>query len=239
MPVLKMRRFAPRRSLSLLAFSFLPLGGQAEVLMLEPTVVSATSTKRALKDVPASVAVITAEDLSRRPVRDLEDALRGSEGLQFNGIGMSRRGISIRGMSSEHTLVLIDGKRISPSAGAIAHSDFDLGWVPVEAIERIEVVRGPMSSLYGSEALGGVVNVITRKATDTWLGSGFVEGAFVRMAWVGKRTRREGTSAAPCCRVCWGWYSMPRASVSRKRQTSTVAIFPNWKVVTATAAVQR
>lgn len=191
MPVLKMRRFAPRRSLSLLAFSFLPLGGQAEVLMLEPTVVSATSTKRALKDVPASVAVITAEDLSRRPVRDLEDALRGSEGLQFNGIGMSRRGISIRGMSSEHTLVLIDGKRISPSAGAIAHSDFDLGWVPVEAIERIEVVRGPMSSLYGSEALGGVVNVITRKATDTWLGSGFVEGG-VREDGLGGQTHQAG-----------------------------------------------
>nr|WP_244230053.1 TonB-dependent receptor [Pseudomonas khazarica] len=159
--------------------------------MLEPTVVSATSTKRALKDVPASVAVITAEDLSRRPVRDLKDALRGSEGLQFNGIGMSRRGISIRGMSSEHTLVLIDGKRISPSAGAIAHSDFDLGWVPVEAIERIEVVRGPMSSLYGSEALGGVVNVITRKATDTWLGSGFVEGG-VREDGLGGQTHQAG-----------------------------------------------
>lgn len=191
MPVLKMRSFAQRRPLSLLAFGLFPLTAQAEVVELASTVVSATSTERTLKDAPASVAVITGEALSKRPVRNLEDALRGSEGLQFNGVGMSRRGVSIRGMSSEHTLVLIDGKRISPSSGAIAHSDFDLGWIPVEAIERIEVVRGPMSSLYGSEALGGAVNVITRKATDTWLGSGFVDGG-VREDGLGGQTHQLG-----------------------------------------------
>ncbi|MQU03899.1 TonB-dependent receptor plug domain-containing protein [Pseudomonas sp. FSL R10-2245] len=191
MPVLKMRSFAQRRPLSLLAFGLFPPTAQAEVVELASTVVSATSTERTLKDAPASVAVITGEALSKRPVRNLEDALRGSEGLQFNGVGMSRRGVSIRGMSSEHTLVLIDGKRISPSSGAIAHSDFDLGWIPVEAIERIEVVRGPMSSLYGSEALGGVVNVITRKATDTWLGSGFVDGG-VREDGLGGQTHQLG-----------------------------------------------
>lgn len=60
---------------------------------------------------------------------------------------------------------------MNAAANAIAHADFDLGWVPAEAIERVEVVRGPMSSLYGSEALGGVVNVITRSATDEWRGS--------------------------------------------------------------------
>lgn len=191
MPVLKMRSFARRRPLSLLAFGLFPLTGQADVLDLPLTVVSATSTERKLKDAPASVEVITSEDLSKRPVRNLEDALRGSESLQFNGVGMSRRGISIRGMSSEHTLILIDGKRISPSSGAIAHSDFDLGWVPVEAIERIEIVRGPMSSLYGSEALGGVVNVITRKATDTWKGSGLLDGG-IREDGLGGQTHQMG-----------------------------------------------
>lgn len=192
MPVLKMRNFAQRRPLSLLAFGLFPLTGQADVLDLASTVVSATSTERTLKDAPASVAVITADELRKRPVRNLEDALRGSESLQLSGVGMSRRGISIRGMASEHTLVLIDGRRISPSSGAIAHSDFDLGWVPVEAIERIEVVRGPMSSLYGSEALGGVVNVITRKATDSWLGSGFVDGG-VREDGLGGQTHQIGS----------------------------------------------
>ena len=153
-------------------FLLLPLTALAEqAVKLEPTVITATSTARQLSDAPASVTVITRSDLSMRPVQDLEDALRGTPGLQFTGIGMTRRGVSIRGMSSEHTLVLVNGQRINSAAGAVAHADFDLGWVPVEAIERIEVIRGPMSSLYGSEALGGVVNVITRRATDAWRGA--------------------------------------------------------------------
>ncbi|WP_179359009.1 TonB-dependent receptor plug domain-containing protein, partial [Pseudomonas aeruginosa] len=170
-------RLPPLRLARAVPFLYmLPCLALAAPVDLEPTVVSATTTERKLRDAPASVSLIAAEDLRRRPVRDLQEALRGSESLQFNGVGMSRRGISVRGMSSEHTLVLVDGQRISTSSGAIAHSDFDLGWVPVESIERIEVVRGPMSSLYGSEALGGVVNVITRRATDTWTGSGLLDG---------------------------------------------------------------
>ncbi len=117
----------PRRAVPL-PVSCLALAAPVD---LEPTVVSATTTERKLRDAPASVSLIDAEDLRRRPVRDLQEALRGSESLQFNGVGMSRRGISVRGMSSEHTLVLVDGQRISTSSGAIAHSDFDLGWVPV------------------------------------------------------------------------------------------------------------
>lgn len=159
------------------ALALVPLSAFADAaLHIEPTVVTATSTVRQLGDAPASVSVITRDELALRPVQDLEDALRGTAGLQFTGAGMTRRGVSIRGMGSEHTLVLIDGQRIGNAAGAVAHADFDLGWVPVEAIERIEVVRGPMSSLYGSEALGGVVNVITRRSTDVWQGATQLNG---------------------------------------------------------------
>ncbi|PRB83918.1 TonB-dependent receptor domain-containing protein [Pseudomonas sp. MYb185] len=165
----------PSRRLSLLSLSatlaLLPVAANADVLDLQSLVVTATNTERSLQDAPASITVINREDLASRPVQDLEDALRGTPGVQFSGIGLGRRGISIRGMDAEQTLVLINGQRINTAASAIAHADFDLGWVPVEAIERIEVVRGPMSALYGSEALGGVVNVITRKATDKWLGN--------------------------------------------------------------------
>lgn len=139
--------------------------------MLPGVVVTATAFARDASDVPASVSVIDGESLRHRPVNDLADAVRDTVGVGLDSVGLGRRGISIRGMSSEHTLVLIDGQRVNSSASAIAHSDFELGWVPTEAIERVEVVRGPMSSLYGSEALGGVVNVITRKATDRWQGS--------------------------------------------------------------------
>jgi outer membrane receptor for ferrienterochelin and colicins len=140
-------------------------------ILLDPIVITATSGERFLKDAPASVTVVTGEELRRRPVQDLASAIEGTSGVQLTGIGLGRRGISIRGMQTDHSLILVDGMRISNSASAIAHSDFELGWLPAEAIERIEVVRGPMSSLYGSEALGGVVNVITRRATDRWQGS--------------------------------------------------------------------
>ena len=155
---------------------------------LPAVVVTATATERQLDDAPASISVVTREQLQQRPVMDLSDAVRGSTGVTVGGIGLGRRGIRIRGMDSEYTLVLVDGRRINAASDAIAHADFDLGWMPAEAIERIEIVRGPMSSLYGSEALGGVVNVITRSATDTWLGSatfngGRVDGGLGGDAW--------------------------------------------------------
>lgn len=177
MPCVILPLAAKRRWWSWSVLVLLPCMAEAqEPLIMQPVVVTATSTERQLRDAPASMTLISRAELERRPVQDLEDALRGTPGLQFTGIGMTRRGISIRGMGSDHTLVLVNGQRINTAAGAVAHADFDLGWVPVEAIERIEVIRGPMSSLYGSEALGGVVNVITRRSTDVWQGAALLNG---------------------------------------------------------------
>ncbi len=165
----------PERALWISLFSFFLLTTSQihaqEPIQLSPVVISATSTEKQLRDAPATVTVIGYEELQERPVQDLSDALRGTSGVTINSIGLNRRGISIRGMPEEHTLILIDGKRINRATSAIAHADYDLNWMPAEAIERIEVVRGPMSSLYGSDSLGGVVNIITRKATDIWKGS--------------------------------------------------------------------
>lgn len=141
------------------------------VTVLPGIVVTATDSERGIAEAPASISVVGGEGLRKRPMNDLADAVKDQVGIGLENVGQGRRGISIRGMSSEHTLMLVDGQRISSSASAIAHSEFELGWVPAEAIERVEVVRGPMSSLYGSDALGGVVNVITRSATDRWSGS--------------------------------------------------------------------
>lgn len=164
---------------------------------LEPIVVTATSSERFLRDAPASVTVVTGEELRERPVRDLAEAIDGTPGVQLTGIGLGRRGISIRGMLPEQTLVLVDGMRINNSASAVAHSDFELGWVPTEAIERIEVVRGPMSSLYGSEALGGVVNVITRRATDEWRSSFSTYGVLTEHGLGGERYNVSGYAGGP------------------------------------------
>lgn len=129
-------------------------------------VVTATRGEQEIAKDPASMSVVTGRNLRRRPVQDLSEALENEPGLTINGVGMTRRGISIRGMSNEHVLTLVDGRRITDSAANMAHVDFDLGWVPTIAIDRIEVVRGPLSALYGSEALAGVVNVITRRPED-------------------------------------------------------------------------
>lgn len=91
--------------------------------------------------------------------------------MQLTNEGDNRKGVSIRGLDSSYTLILIDGKRVSSRNAVFRHNDFDLNWVPVDAIERIEVVRGPMSSLYGSDALGGVVNIITKKIGQKWTGT--------------------------------------------------------------------
>ncbi|WAC48248.1 TonB-dependent receptor [Asticcacaulis sp. SL142] len=159
----------------LLAFSSLTVVGGSGAMAAEgvdsevtEVVVTATKTERNLSDVPASMSVVHGKELARRPVQDMAEALEDEPGVVIGGIGMSRRGIIIRGMAPEYALTLIDGRRINAASSNMAHVDFDLGWVPSVAIDRIELVRGPLSALYGSEALSGVVNIITRKPGPVW-----------------------------------------------------------------------
>jgi outer membrane receptor for ferrienterochelin and colicins len=106
------------------------------------------------------------------------DAVRGDIGISVQSRTISgRKAINLRGMDSRHTLVLVDGKRISASDGVIGHSDYQYDWIAVDDIERIEVIRGPMSVLYGAEALGGVVNVITRAPGERWRRAAHAEGS--------------------------------------------------------------
>ncbi|NIF31009.1 catecholate siderophore receptor CirA [Enterobacter sp. Cy-643] len=137
----------------------------------ETLVVTASATEQNLKDAPASISVITRDELQKKPVNNLKDVLQNVPGVQLTNEGDNRRGVSLRGLDSSYTLILVDGKRVNSRNAVFRHNDFDLNWIPADAIERIEVVRGPMSSLYGSDALGGVVNIITRKVGKTWHGT--------------------------------------------------------------------
>lgn len=144
---------------------------------MDKTVVTATRTEVSLKDAPGAVSVITAEEIKDLPANDILDIVRNTAGVSLTGRGVGGRAvISIRGLESRSTLILIDGKRIPTSDPVFGHSDYEQSWVPIEAIDRIEVVRGPLSALYGSEAMGGVINIITRKSGDTWQGSARVGG---------------------------------------------------------------
>lgn len=205
-------------------------------------VVTATRTEQTIKDAPASMSIVTGAELRRRPVQDLAEALENEPGLTINGIGMTRRGISIRGMSNEHLLTLVDGRRISDSASNMAHVDFDLGWVPSIAIERIEVVRGPLSALYGSEALAGVVNVLTRRPEDRLEVSALAMQGF-RDGPGGNSTQLSALVGGPIISdtlgvVAWGEYRKrdrtqnpvdPRQSELEARKALSGSIIAWWK----------
>lgn len=141
-------------------------------LTLEDVVVTASGFEQRVEDAPASITVIDGEDLRRKSYRDLGDAVRDVEGVTVNG-GANESDISMRGMPGDYTLILVDGKRQSARESRVnGNAGYEQSFVPpAAAIERIEVVRGPMSSLYGSDAIGGVINVITRKVSPEWGGS--------------------------------------------------------------------
>ncbi len=143
-------------------------GGPEEAARLEPVVVSAGRVEQRLSDVPANVTVITREEIKQSPARSVDDLLR-----QIPGFSLFRRssslvthpttqGVSLRGIGPSgvsRTLVLLDGVPLNDPFG---------GWVywskvPLESIERIEVTRGGGSGVWGNYALGGVINIITRR----------------------------------------------------------------------------
>ncbi|WP_286997610.1 TonB-dependent receptor domain-containing protein [Comamonas sp. UBA7840] len=149
---------------------------------LSEVVVSASGFEQDIKEAPASITVITRKQLEEKRVSNLAQALEDVEGVDV-GAGTDKTGgpnISIRGMGADYTLILIDGRRQN-AAGNVTPNDFggtQTSFIPpVSAIERIEVIRGPMSTLYGSDAMGGVINIITRKVSKTWGGSITLDGS--------------------------------------------------------------
>ena len=142
---------------------------------LDGVVVSASGFSQQIKEAPASISVISGDELTKDSFTSLHSIAQKVPGVNVvGGEDGPASGISIRGMESSQTLVLIDGKRVNsssanPKGGA---GDMNSNFIPpAEAIERIEVIRGPMSSLYGSDAVGGVINIITKKDFSKFSGN--------------------------------------------------------------------
>ncbi|WP_244490732.1 TonB-dependent receptor domain-containing protein [Aureimonas frigidaquae] len=136
---------------------------QGQSIALDTVVVTASGFEQTVADAPASISVITRQDLDRGQFRDLTDALRNVQGVSVTGVA-NERDISIRGLPGQYTLILVDGVRQGTrDARPNGSAGFEQSFIPpLNAIERIEVVRGPASTLYGSDAVGGVINIITR-----------------------------------------------------------------------------
>lgn len=128
-------------------------------------VVTGTRNDVRLKDSPVRVEVIGSERVKTTAMVNVGDLLKEQTGLLMTGA--IRNGIQMNGLGADYTMILIDGQ---PVVGRVA-GVLDMSRISVGNIERVEVVKGPMSSMYGSEALAGVVNIITKRPADGWSGS--------------------------------------------------------------------
>ncbi len=190
-----------------------PVRAQEDAIpQLPTTVVTATRSETPLRQVGSSVSIITQEDIAKRQVTTVADALRivpGVDILNSGGLGQTTTAF-LRGAGSQHTLVLIDG--IEMNDPSTPNNLFDFANLIVDNIERIEVLRGGESSIYGSDAIGGVINIITRKGSgkprysaeaqggsyDTFRVGGAVQGGteLLDYSLASSHTETQGFSAA-------------------------------------------
>ena len=131
----------------------------AAAVQFDPVVVTGTRTEQQLSESPVPVIVIGRPQIQRSGARDVAELLQREGGVHVGQLAGRGSSVEIQGLSSEHVLVLVDGRRVNGRInGAV-----DLARLRVASIERIEIVRGPSSALYGADALGGVINIITRR----------------------------------------------------------------------------
>jgi vitamin B12 transporter len=153
---IRARAFAPALSVLAVAASV-----QAQGIEVNPVVVSATRMEQPLSQVLSSVSVITRQDIEKIQAATLADLLQGEAGFEFgrNGGPSTVTSFFLRGQNSSNVALMIDGVRVQPdSIGSLTQTD-----VPLSQIERIEILRGGAGALYGDAAVGGVINVYTRK----------------------------------------------------------------------------
>ncbi|WP_333654803.1 TonB-dependent receptor plug domain-containing protein, partial [Dissulfurispira sp.] len=151
----------------LIAFCLSPLAvspsfAEKNTASLEEIVVTATRTEKEAEDTPGSVSVVTKENMEKRNIKTLDETLNTTSGVfvrRGKGLMDTMSSITLRGIpAQQRTLILMDGIALNDAySGGVRYGGF-----AVEDVERIEVVKGPFSSLYGGYAMGGVVNIITK-----------------------------------------------------------------------------
>ncbi len=223
--------FRPTPLTLALALGLSAIAGQAfaqgtrDTPRLADVVVTASGFEQEIRQAPASISVITREALEQTPFRDLGEALQGIEGLDVRSSTGKAGGmdISIRGMPSDYTLVLIDGRRQNV-AGNVTPNGFNHALTsfipPLSAIERIEVIRGPMSTLYGSDAMGGVINIITRRVAREWGGSVGLEAGIPESGDYGKEQKINLYANGPLAEDMLG--IAVRGSIYRRPESALV-----------------
>lgn len=159
-----MKKPAPRARLALLPLALSLSHGALAQSALQQTVVTATRTETRADELVSDVTVIDRQQIENSSARSLAELLARNGGLQMSangGLG-KQSAVFTRGTENRHTILLVDGVRVGSATAGIPNWDA----IPVEMIERIEVLKGPASALYGSDGVGGVVQVFTRRGTQ-------------------------------------------------------------------------
>ena len=180
---------------------------------ISPVVVTATRTEKEVFDVPKPVSVISETQIREQNPNNAADLLRSLPGLDVTGVGVNQVRPSIRGQRGQRILLLEDGMRLSNSRRQQSFGEIP-GIVDVTALDRVEIVRGPASVLYGTDAIGGVINLITIRPEEEGLhgsvgyryssqdgqnkGTGSLDGRFGRWSFLARGTLRDaGSYQAP------------------------------------------
>ena len=158
-------------------------------------VVTATRTEEEILTAPGHVTVLDAEEISRSGAKNLADLLTRQAGIKINDYGAEGavKSISIRGSASAQVLILVNGVRLNDSRQGGAN----LSQIPLENIEKIEIIRGGFSALYGADAVAGVINIITKKSADGRLKIKVENGSYIPRAAVEVSEDPGGSAAAP------------------------------------------
>lgn len=169
-----------------------------DVFMLPEVVVTATHTENTLEKVPVTMQVITQKDIKRSGAYDLRSLLRHETGIMLKtALRGGGHEVMIRGVDSDKTLILIDGRRVineADSSGLGNKNGIDR--ININEIERIEIVKGPSSALYGSDAIGGVIHIITKKSKEKSTTIGATRTETDATGWYRFDSGRQGNISA-------------------------------------------
>lgn len=141
-------------SLSVLTALAMPVYAEEQAVDTRNVTITATRTEQEIKETPSAVEVITREDLEKIGANNLADALQMATSINVGAPAMTGSQVTVRGMESRHSLILVNGKRLISEGSYMTVNTYELERIKMENVERIEIVRGPVSSMYGSEALG-------------------------------------------------------------------------------------
>ena len=196
------------------------------VVQAEEVVVSATKTPVPVSQVTSAVEVITAQDMKKQNIRNVADALRLAQGLAVfsNGGPGTEVNARIRGGSSSQTLVLIDGAIVN--SGTLGSYNF--ANLTTDNIERVEVLRGAQSMLWGSDAMGGVINIVTKRGQGPLSATGFMEyGSFASLREGGMVSGKQGAVDYSFSLSRWDTSSF--SAVNYRRGAGERDSYRNWQ----------